>query len=159
MADPGNPKSIPHLTCREIQAPLVSALIEGFAREVGEERALGVALEVIGRDAAESGRSLAKAYGGNSLGTLLEVIQEVWAGDGTMELSNVQLTGEALEFHVTSCRYADLYKRLGIEKLGCVMSCSRDFPFMDGFNPEIELVRSQTIMEGAATCDFRYRKK
>lgn len=27
------------------------------------------------------------------------------------------------------------------------------------FNPEIELERSQTIMKGAARCDFQFRKK
>jgi hypothetical protein len=30
---------------------------------------------------------------------------------------------------------------------------------MEGFNPEIELRRTQTIMEGAEHCDFRYRKR
>jgi hypothetical protein len=28
-----------------------------------------------------------------------------------------------------------------------------------GFNGELELSRSQTIMEGAACCDFRFRKR
>lgn len=30
---------------------------------------------------------------------------------------------------------------------------------LQGFNPEIELERSQTIMKGAARCDFQFRKK
>ena len=28
-----------------------------------------------------------------------------------------------------------------------------------GFNPELELTRTQTVMEGASHCDFRFRKK
>jgi predicted hydrocarbon binding protein len=28
-----------------------------------------------------------------------------------------------------------------------------------GFNPELELTRTQTVMEGASHCDFRVRKK
>jgi hypothetical protein len=28
-----------------------------------------------------------------------------------------------------------------------------------GFNSELELSRSQTIMEGASHCDFRFRKR
>ncbi|MEA2835597.1 MAG: L-2-amino-thiazoline-4-carboxylic acid hydrolase [Bradyrhizobium sp.] len=28
-----------------------------------------------------------------------------------------------------------------------------------GFNSELELSRSQTIMEGATSCDFRFRKR
>jgi len=30
---------------------------------------------------------------------------------------------------------------------------------MEGFNPEIELVRTKTIMGGSECCDFRYMKK
>lgn len=57
------------------------------------------------------------------------------------------------------CGYAKMYERLGIQDLGYLLSCSRDASFMDGFNPEIELIRTQTIMEGAEYCDFRYKKK
>jgi len=28
-----------------------------------------------------------------------------------------------------------------------------------GFNRDVELTRTQTIMEGASCCDFRFRKK
>ena len=148
-----------HLACREIQAPLVSALIQGFAREFGEDDALAIAREVIREDAIQSGRSLAERFSGNSLETLLKIVQEVWAEDGTMEVSNINISDRTLDFDVTSCRYAEMYKRLGIQGLGCLLSCSRDSPFLDGFNPEMELVRTKTIMEGADHCDFRYRKR
>ncbi len=148
---------VSHLTCREIQAPLVSALIQGFAEELGEDRVLEITRKVIRKDAARSGQRLAEEYSDRSLETLLKVVQEVWAAEGTMEIENVRLTAESLEFDVTRCGYAELYERLGLRSLGCVLSCERDFPFMDGFNPGIRLERSQTIMEGAESCDFRYR--
>ena len=37
------------------------------------------------------------------------------------------------------------------------MSCCRDEPYSRGFNPDLRLTRTRTIMEGAADCDFRYR--
>jgi len=148
---------VSHLTCREIQAPLVSALIQGFAEELGEDRALHIARKVIREDAARSGQSLAEEYRDRSLETLLRVVREVWAAEGTMEVENVRLTDHSLAFDVTRCGYADLYERLGLRGMGCVLSCERDFPFMDGFNPGIRLDRSRTIMEGAESCDFRYR--
>jgi hypothetical protein len=52
-----------------------------------------------------------------------------------------------------------MYEEMGIKELGFILSCSRDFPFMEGFNPEIELRRTKTIMEGAECCDFRYKKR
>jgi len=149
---------ISHLLRREIQAPLVSALIQGFAREIGKDKAVVIAQEVIRQDAILSGKALAKHYGGNSLEVLLRVVEEVWAEDGTMDIQHITLTEHSLEFDVTSCGYAQMYGRLGLKELGCLLSCSRDVPFMDGFNPEYALVRTQTIMEGADSCDFRYKK-
>jgi hypothetical protein len=32
----------------------------------------------------------------------------------------------------------------------------RDFALVEGFNPKINLTRTQTIMEGADYCDFRF---
>ena len=150
---------ISHLLCREIQAPIVSALIKGFAREIGYNEALVIAKEVIREDAVLSGKSLAEKYSGNSLEDLLKIVEEVWAKDETMEIENIKINENELQFDVTYCGYAEMYERLGIKELGCLLSCSRDFPFMDGFNPEMELIRTKTIMEGAKYCDFRYRKK
>ena len=33
-----------------------------------------------------------------------------------------------------------------------------DFPMAEGFGPDVELTRTQTIMQGASHCDFRYRR-
>jgi len=48
-----------------------------------------------------------------------------------------------------------MYQRLGLEEFGLLFSCSRDFAFIGGFNRNLKLKRSQTIMEGARYCDFR----
>jgi hypothetical protein len=41
--------------------------------------------------------------------------------------------------------------------MGTIFSCTRDFALVEGFNPNISLKRTQTIMQGADFCDFRYR--
>jgi hypothetical protein len=51
-----------------------------------------------------------------------------------------------------------MYRELGLEDLGATLSCLRDFELARGFNPDIELTRTKTIMEGAAFCDFRFRR-
>ena len=71
----------------------------------------------------------------------------------------IDLTVQAkdrLEFNVKRCRYAEMYRELGMADLGRVLSCNRDGAFCTGFNPAIQLTRTQTIMEGAEFCDFRY---
>ena len=49
--------------------------------------------------------------------------------------------------------------RLGLAELGPILSCNRDGSMIEGFNPEIEFARTQTLMEGARHCDFRYRTR
>ncbi len=154
-----NIASIPHLMRREIQAPLVSALIKGFAEEFGSERTHIVAKNIISKDAALSGKTSSEKYSGNSLNELLKIVKEVWAKDGTMEMQNISMDQTSLKFDVTRCGYAEMYEKLGIKELGVLLSCCRDFVFMDGFNPELELVRTKTIMEGEDICDFCYKLK
>ena len=66
---------------------------------------------------------------------------------------------DAIEFNVTGCRYADFFRRLNEPELGAVLLCETDFHRAELGSPEVELHRSQTIMEGARTCAFRYRLK
>ena len=148
-----------HLMCREIQAPIVSALIERFSEEFGVEKTQALAKKIICKDAVLSGKTLAEKYSGNSLNELLKIVEEVWAKDGTLEITNLALEKDCLKFDVTRCRYAEMYDRLGIKKLGSLLSCCRDFAFMDGFNPGLRLVRTKTIMDGDDICDFCYLPK
>ncbi|MCK4976541.1 MAG: L-2-amino-thiazoline-4-carboxylic acid hydrolase, partial [Anaerolineales bacterium] len=65
-------------------------------------------------------------------------------------------TEDSFSFNVTRCRYAEMYVELGVPELGVLLSCNRDFALIEGFNPEVNLTRTQTIMEGAPFCDFRF---
>ena len=150
---------ITHLKCREIQAPLVSSLIKAFADKMGYDKAMEIVKQVVKEDAILSGKTLANKYGGNTLRELSKLVNEVWASDEAMEIKIIKEDKDELCFNVTSCKYADIYEKLGIKELGCMLSCSRDFSFMEGFNPEIELIRTKTIMGGSECCDFRYVKK
>lgn len=150
---------ITHLKCREIQAPIVSALIQGFAEEIGSDKTIEVAKKVINKDAIKSGKKLAQEYSGNSVRELTKIVKEVWAKDDAMKIQIIRENDNELFFDVAYCGYAQMYEDMGIKELGFIFSCSRDFPFMEGFNSEIELTRTKTIMEGAECCDFRYKKR
>jgi predicted ArsR family transcriptional regulator len=49
-----------------------------------------------------------------------------------------------------------MYRDLGMAELGASLSCNRDGTMVEGFNPDIEFTRTQTIMSGASHCDFVY---
>ncbi|MNW12143.1 hypothetical protein D3C71_2097590 [compost metagenome] len=55
------------------------------------------------------------------------------------------------------CRYAETYREMGLGHIGHLLSCNRDGVFCTGYDPRITLERTQTVMQGASHCDFRYR--
>jgi hypothetical protein len=57
---------------------------------------------------------------------------------------------------IKRCRYAEMYKELGIEEVGFLLSCGRDYAMVSGFNPMMKLYRTKTLMEGVDCCDFRF---
>lgn len=79
------------------------------------------------------------------------------AGDG-LDYDVIKQSPDAFEINVTGCRYAQFYKELGVPELGFLLVCSGDFPMAEGLGGDIELTRTQTIMQGASHCDFRYRR-
>ncbi len=141
---------------REIEARILAPLINAFAAEFGRERVIEIAKRVIVEIAHQQGKSLASQVGGNSLAHFTGS-KEAWVKGGALETEVLQVTNTAYDFNVTRCRYAEMYRALGIPELGSVLSCGRDFALGEGFNPHLKLTRTQTIMEGAPCCDFRYR--
>ena len=146
------------LTRREIEARIVAPLLEAFAAEVGNERALEIVQQVILQIAREQGALLAQQAGGCTLAHFTAVL-EAWKKGDAMEMEVLEQSEDRLAFNVTRCGYADMYRQLGIAELGKILSCGRDFALIEGFNPEIHLTRTQTILTGAPCCDFRYEVK
>jgi hypothetical protein len=107
--------------------------------------------------AKQQGAQLAQGMGGDSLIEFTDSLR-FWTQDNALEIDVLAQDGERFAFNVTRCRYAELYRSLGIPELGAVLSCNRDWALIQGFNDDIKLERTQTIMEGAAFCDFRYRR-
>ena len=153
--DAENPK-LPLLERREIEARIVGPLIRAFAEEMGQERTLEIVAEVIRELARGSGADLARLLGEQTLEAFARSLDR-WRENGALEIDVLEQSPDRLSFNVTRCRYAEMYRALGLADLGASLSCQRDFALAQGFNPAIELTRTQTIMGGAPFCDFRFR--
>ncbi|MFO0800389.1 MAG: L-2-amino-thiazoline-4-carboxylic acid hydrolase [Gemmataceae bacterium] len=147
---------LPLLRRREIEAGVIAPLVAAFAAEVGTDRAHDIAANVVKELARKGGCAAAAALGGNGLPELKRAVER-WTDDDALELRILRDDAEAFEFDVVRCRYAEMYRRLGLADLGPVLSCNRDAAMIEGFNPAIAFTRTQTLMEGATHCDFRYR--
>ncbi len=143
---------------REVEAKVVGPLIRGFIEAMGRDEALGVVRRVIEGLAREGGADLAARVGEATLEGFARGLDR-WTEGGALEIEIREQTADRLSFDVVRCKYAEMYRALGLADLGGSLSCLRDFALIEGFNPEITLERTQTIMEGASHCDFRFRAK
>lgn len=143
---------------REIEARIVGPLVRGFAEELGEEKALEVVRRVVAALAREAGAELARGVGEATLTAFASCLDQ-WKAGGALEIDLIAQDDQRLDFNVKRCRYAELYRSLGLADLGSSLSCCRDFALVEGFNPQIQLTRTHTIMEGADHCDFRFRTR
>lgn len=154
-ASPSAPFSL--LQRRGLEAEVLIPLIRRLETEIGEERAHTIARETIASIAREQGTAVSAALGRDDLEGFHHV-RDSWAGaGGDLAIETLREDSARLDFNVTHCRFAELYERLGARDLGFLLSCSRDFTLSEGYSPHLRLERTQTIMQGAPFCDFRYR--
>jgi hypothetical protein len=143
---------------REIEVRILAPIIEALAQTFGKEAVLNITRKTIVQIARQQGRQLAERLGNNDLAAYGNSL-EPWSRGGALELRILNQTGANLDFDVTRCKYAELYRELGFAELGAILSCDRDASFIEGFNSAIHLERSQTILQGASHCDFRFSCK
>ena len=145
------------LTRREIEARILAPVVDALGARFGREEVIAIVRDVIVDLARAQGRAMAEARQDDSLTSFAGTL-EPWTRDDALRLEVLEQTDRQLSFDVTRCRYAEMYRALGIPELGAVLSCNRDAALIEGFNPGVTLVRTQTIMEGAPCCDFRYTR-
>lgn len=141
---------------RGIEAEVLIPFIRRLELELGAERAYTLARETIEAIAREQGADVAQALRREDIEGFTQV-RDSWGGaGGDLTIEPVRTDAEHLDFNVTHCRFAELYQQLGARDLGFTLSCARDFALSQGYSPQLKLQRTQTIMQGAAFCDFRY---
>ena len=142
---------------RGIEAEVLAPLIRRLEADLGVERAHAIARETIEAIARQQGRDVAAALGRTDLAGFA-LVKDSWGGaHGDLAIDTLREDAEHLEFNVVGCRFAEMYRRMGAADLGTLLSCSRDFALSEGYSQGLHLDRTQTIMQGAAYCDFRYR--
>ena len=148
---------IPILHRREIEARVIKPIYEEMVEAFGEEAAHVVLSRAIEGDAIAHGKNYAESQvGDNDIAGFVKLFK-LWTAEDALTIDILEQTDQSLNFNVTRCRYAEMYRDMGISELGSVLSCGRDGNFCKGYNPCLMLDRSQTIMRGASCCDFRYR--
>ncbi len=148
-------KKLNRIERRAIETLAIVPVIRAVTQRIGRDEALAILKEVNQQEAFQRGQNMMRSEGQNGIDELVNEVAS-WGEGGIWEMDVLEQTSTTYFFNVFRCPYYEKYRELGLDEFGVEFSCCRDEPFARGFNPQLELVRSKTIMEGAAYCDFRY---
>jgi L-2-amino-thiazoline-4-carboxylic acid hydrolase len=141
-----------------IQAQVLVPLVKALQAELGEERANALVRKTLGDIYRRYGEEYWRTRQENNLGKAMASAFATFAREDALDYEVIEQSPDAFAIDVTGCRYAGFYQELGEPELGFLLVCAADFPMAEGFGPDIKLTRTQTIMQGAGHCDFRYRR-
>jgi len=148
---------LPILEQRRIEASIIKPIFDEMAAQLGEDRAKEIVGAAIIKNSIAQGRAYAESEGGETSLESFHALLPQWKANGALEVEMLKETETEVHYNVTRCRYAEMYREMGMGEIGHLLSCNRDGTFCTGYNPNITLERTQTIMGGASHCDFRYR--
>jgi hypothetical protein len=140
----------------KIQAQVLVPLVKALRAELGPEKADALVRRTLGDMYRKLGDRWWRSRDGADLGTRMAALMDWNATDGALQYRVLEKSPETFDADVTQCRYAQFFQKIGAPELGFLLVCSADFPITEGFNAGVRLTRTQTLMQGASHCDFRY---
>ena len=149
---------IPMIEQARIQTQVLVPIVKTLRDELGEEQAHALVRKAMGGIWREFGETWSKDMGTDDSREKLDTAWVSFSGGEALDYDARAQDDGSYAIDVTGCRYAKIYEELGEPELGFLLVCSQDYPLFEGFTPDLELVRTQTIMQGATHCDFRFRK-
>ena len=150
---------VPLIERIKIQAEVLVPLVKALQSELGEERTNALVRKALGNHFRRLGEQWWQSKQSTHVAENMASAVASWARGDALDYSVRAQSQDVYEVDVTGCRYAQFYKELGEPELGFLLVCSQDFTFAEGLGPDIKLTRTQTIMQGASHCDFRYRRQ
>ncbi len=150
---------IPMIDQVKIQAQALLPLVKAMQAELGTEKANVIVRKALGEQYRKYGEQWWAALGERAPDEKVAAAFETFAAGDALQYEVLRQAPDAYDVNVTGCRYAEFYRRLGVPELGFLLVCSADPPMVEGFGNGVKLSRTQTIMQGASHCDFRYAFK
>ena len=142
----------------KIQSEPIILLVKAFEEEIGHARTHSIARKALRNWTRQFFEKVRKNFSGNPI-DLIEMGISMFADGGAREYEILNRTDELIDFNITRCEYANLYKEIGEADLGYLLICELDYAMAERLGSDIEFKRTQTIMKGASHCDFKYRLK
>lgn len=151
--------SLGMLERRRIEAEILKHVYDELKATHGKDVAQRTIANAVRQSAIQQGRQMAAEAGGQTSLATFQAKQDLWTRGDALRIDVLETSETRYRFNVTRCRYAEMYKDMGLGEIGHLLSCQRDGTFCEGYDPNLEFKRSQTIMQGASHCDFEYTYK
>jgi hypothetical protein len=135
------------------QAEVLIPLIRKLETEMGPERTHSILREVLSEYYRSMARTFVDQSGGDRMAAFMKFAEVSTAG-GAVQMESRESPPGRIDADVVRCEYAKFFRALGEPELGFLLVWSGDFPVAETLG--IGLQRSQTIMQGADHCDFRW---
>lgn len=148
---------LPILEQRRIEANIIKPIYDEMVERLGKDQAREILSAAITKDSISHGQAYAQQEGGEQTLKSFHALLPQWKANGALEVEMLEEGDAHMDYNVTRCLYAEMYRDMGMGEIGHILSCGRDGTFCTGYHPNIKLERTQTIMHGASHCDFRYR--
>ena len=144
---------------RRIEAGVLVPVIRAMQQEFGEEAVNRVVGQTIRAIARAQGEEVRRRTNIETIGDLKDRMKRGPISEGSLIVDVVEDDERRFGFNVTRCKFVEMYEEMGAGDLGFLLSCNRDFASFEGMAPGLDFGRTQTRMQGAAHCDFRYAVK
>ncbi len=143
------PGTVSILDAVKIQARAVIPIVKALERELGKERAFALVGGAIAQDYAkrqERRIAVRNLHPRESTDNAFPVESQV-----------VEDTETTFSVNMTTCQFARYFREIGEPEIGALLTCGVDFANEALQRPDWEFQRTQTLMQGADHCDFRWR--
>ena len=141
-----------------IQAQVLLPVMRALRSELGKDKADAIVRSALRDWSRQIFAAIGQGIEGSKRrkwATLQSALNDVTEREVTHEM--LRQDKEALEFDVTSCRFAEFFRALGEAELGALLVCQTDFDIAAVSDGAVRLEREKTLMQGGSCCTFRYK--
>jgi L-2-amino-thiazoline-4-carboxylic acid hydrolase len=156
-AVPMTKPDMPMLERRRIEANILRHVYETLKASHGKDAAAKAIGDAVRSASIQQGEEMAARVNGETSIQTFADLRPLWTMDNALELDVIRQDEQHIDYNVTRCRYSEMYREMGLGEIGHLLSCQRDGTFCEGYDKRLKLTRTQTIMQGASHCDFRYK--
>jgi hypothetical protein len=141
-----------------IQAQVLVPVMRALRAELGRDKADAI----VGKALRDWSHEIFSAIGegidgppGRKFAKMDKALAEATLQEVTVDMK--RRDKEAVEFDITSCRFADFFRSLDEPELGALLVCQTDIDIAAAGGSDVRFTREQTLMKGAPSCTFRYK--